>query len=120
MNMPQADILMKQLEHFTRRFPTEREGIIIRKGLSPWSAVKRCDLCASDKKYMLKHGITTESIHQYGRWMLHPYCHTQSMQDGLGTTSFTALDYRPLMALPAPARIGIMKTPVVRTVSRCD
>jgi hypothetical protein len=99
-----------KLEKFTRHFPTEKEGNIIRRGLSPWSLASECDFCGSAPSYMKAHSIAKDApLMQVGRWMLHEQCHRQAKTEHLTTLKLPRLDYGVLGALPAPARIGLMK-----------
>ncbi len=99
------------LEQFTRKLPTPNEGKIFRLGLSPWSFVTRCDVCANVRPYMDTQGIDHDTpLFQVGRWMMHEACTDEALQ----TLQMPKLNYGPLMSLPAPARLAIMKMQLQR------
>lgn len=92
-----------------RKEPTVAEKEILNRGLSPWSYGNKCDLCACERRYMLRHGLEQAPIYQRGRWMLHKACEVVAIRDRLLVVNLPALSYLPYSGLPPIVKIDLMK-----------
>lgn len=89
-----------------RTWTTKRERLIVKYGLSPWSYGTKCDYCERDG---------TETLAQYGRWMLHAACAERAERDGLRVIHRPPIVYAPLQHLSVPMQLALMKCAMLET-----
>ncbi len=89
--------------------PQQRERLILRYGLSPWSRATVCDWCQSVPGYLRKAKLVGVAVQPLGRWMLHPACQQQAKAEGVTAVGLPPLDYGPLAELPPTVRVDLMK-----------